>query len=136
MRKIKINQISKEGSKYKVFIDSDYKFYFSSLRKATKFQNDVNHYLTDSLFQLNDIYIDLFGVFRRLYFTIENPLFKRTLENSIKQISELIDLALNRSHFDSIGSSLVISNINQIRRIIPIYTIVILYRTIKRRYPI
>lgn len=112
MRKIKINQISKEGSRYKVFINSDYKFYFSSLRKATKFQNEVSQYLTHSLFQLNDIYIDMFGVFRRIYFTIENPLIKRNLDQNIKQVSELIDLALNRSHFESIGSSLVISKIN------------------------
>ncbi|HAF28117.1 MAG TPA: hypothetical protein DCG75_03625 [Bacteroidales bacterium] len=114
MKKIKINQISKENNKYKVFIDSDHKYYFTSEKKAVKFQNEVNQYLTESLFQLNDLYIDLFTVYRRVYFVVENSLLKRSLDQALNNINHFIENSLLRSNYQSIGSSLVMTSINQI----------------------
>jgi hypothetical protein len=71
MKKIKVNRIDELNKKYVVTLGNGSQHHFNSIRKAEAFQNKTNKFLTELLYQVNQLYSDLFQVYRQCwgYFT-------------------------------------------------------------------
>jgi hypothetical protein len=82
--------------KYRIFLGNDCKVAFDNIKAAQQFLSETNLFLTQTLHELNDIYIQAFSMFRRYWFH-----FQRDTDN-ITDIIILIDktflLAVNRCH--------------------------------------
>jgi hypothetical protein len=100
------------AKKHSVMLDWDNTVFFTDIKKAKAFIVETNEFLTFKLFELNEIYIDVFTKYRRLWFyldTREDASMKRLLDN----VNENFKLSVDRSHWQN-GSVHVYKWINSI----------------------
>jgi hypothetical protein len=99
MKKIKVNRIDAINNSYVLTLGNGSQHHFDSKRKAEAFQNKTNKYLTELLYQVNQLYSDLFQTYRQCwgYFTpTQNIKQFKYFSNgdNIKKDFEIIDSLL------------------------------------------
>lgn len=120
MKKINIETISDgdkssirtNNRKHRVFLHSDLTLSFDDHKKAKIFLVGVSDFLTFKLFELNEIYIELFTHYRRAWFYIDNTQDKNILTET-RTIDHSFKLCFERSNWQN-GSHYVFNWIRSI----------------------
>jgi len=107
MRTIKITSIIYDDSKYKVFFDSDRKYYFQNKDQAVKFCNRTSKYLNDLLLELNEISIFYYENYRRSIFLIDKKIIIDILEKEFSQINSSIEFCLSNQQTTNYNNFLI-----------------------------
>jgi len=120
MKKINIENIERSDKssirtnnrKHRVFLHSDLTLSFEDYKKAKIFLVGVNDFLTFKLFELNEIYIELFTHYRRAWFYIDNTQDKNIMKDT-RTIDDCFKLCFERSSWTN-GSHYVFNWIRSI----------------------
>ena len=86
--------------KHRVFLHSDLTLSFEDIKKAKVFLVGVSDFLTFKLFELNEIYIELFSHYRRAWFYIDNTQDKNIMTET-RTIDYSFKLCFERSDWES-----------------------------------
>jgi hypothetical protein len=121
MKKIVLKTITKSDKssihtaqrKHSIFLGNEVTIYFSDKKKAAAFLVATNQFLTQKLFELNALYIDLFTEYRKswfYFFNIYDQKMHLASDNNVLQeiaaIERKMTLMVARAHFGN-GSSIV-----------------------------
>ena len=98
--------------KHRVMLDWDRTLVFGDAKKAKAFLVKTNEFLTFKLFELNEIYIDIFTKYRRLWFYFEGSEDMKT-KRTLDSVNDNFKLTVDRSHWEN-GSVHVYKWINNI----------------------
>jgi len=101
MKSIKVDNIYFENNYYRIKLGTGTIHCFNSKRKAQKFQSQVNSYLSDLCLNYNQIYSDLYLLYRELWPTFYSTnttgrgcyfYNEKQIVEEFKMISDLLDL--------------------------------------------
>ena len=106
MKKINLQTIQKADKssirtkqrKHSVLLNWDARFYFSDIKDAKAFLVKTNDFLTFKLFEMNELYIEVFGHYRRAWFYME-LLQDTDCKSAINSIENSFKLIIDRSHW-------------------------------------
>lgn len=106
MKEIKLKQITKSGSEYRVALGNGTQNTFTSIRDANLFLGATNNFLTDKLHEVHSIYVDVWNCYQLNYFYFSSPrpketnlyLIERELVEHIDAIRNLLNLSVERAH--------------------------------------
>lgn len=109
MKKIKIKSAGlpdksshlKEGKKFTIFLGNGITMYFTTVKDKNYALAEINRRLNAILFELNEMYIFLFGEYRRLWFYMINESMMREtkIHESNSEINRNFALLTERSHW-------------------------------------
>jgi len=99
MLKIIAINISKEKKDdyYRCFVDREYKFTFTSQRKAIQFERTANKFYNEHLLILNELVAQIYSVYRKFYPFIDNRRDSKQLSNSFNDIDTHIDFIFHKN---------------------------------------
>jgi len=83
---------------YSILLGNEIKVSFSSEKKAKKFIADTNRFLNLQLQELNQVYIQLFAEYRRLWFIID---FEENIEDSFHDINKYFKKLTKHGHSEN-----------------------------------
>lgn len=83
-----------EQKTYSVYLGNEVKASFPSEKKVKKFLADTNRFLNLQLHELNQIYIQLFAEYRRLWFKLDENDF----EDRLRDVSKLFKKVTRYNH--------------------------------------
>ena len=75
--------------KHRVWLQSGSTFLFSNIKAVKKFLTDTNRFLNQKLFQINDIYLEVFSIYRSTWFYMDNRLDSQ-IEWLLKDINKML----------------------------------------------
>lgn len=110
MKKIQLKTIYKgdkssirsDARKHCVCISSDIRISFSDYRAAESFLSRANDFFNVKLFELNELYLDLFIHYRRNWFYFEyNIQDEAACTRAFETINKSMSLMVNRSHYEN-----------------------------------
>jgi hypothetical protein len=104
MNKLRIEKIHIVGKKYVVYLDSDYKYEFSSQKDAEKFCRKLTKKLSGILYQLNEAYSRTFILNRQYYFIIDSRLKRNTIKKEFENIDYLFESAIQKYNSENADS--------------------------------
>ena len=113
MLKLQLGQISSQKGAYQVFLDRDHKYVFTRKKSAEDFLIKVSSFLTRSLEILNKQYLEAYQIYRRIYFTVDKPFVRLSVNRYCNSIEEQFEWIFNRGSIGE-GQYYIMPKINLI----------------------
>jgi len=82
------------ATKYVIYLERDYCFYFSNKEKANTFRVKLEKYYTNYCYLINDLYITTMSNYRHYFFELK-PFELRLIKEYISQIDKSFDYILS-----------------------------------------
>lgn len=96
------SSIRTNARKHWICIHSDLRISFTDYRQAEAFLSKTNDFLNVKLYELNELYIDLFTHYRRNWFYFEyNIQDDSACTAAFDIINKYMNLIINRSHYEN-----------------------------------
>ena len=96
----KIDNIYKEESGYSVYLGDGKRYFFKNKKVAREFLTRVAHFYKEKLSLLNELYAEIYAMYRGYYMVWNKSLEKRMIAEKFKGYQEQFDLI-----FDMVGQN-------------------------------
>lgn len=109
MKSIHITQVSERDKKHwkttisrnhHVYLYPDFSVPFTNMKDAQVFIKQTNDFLTSKLFEMNEIFVEAFALYRRQWFYLEDLGQVRIIRHYMEEIHQGFDLMIHKSNID------------------------------------
>jgi hypothetical protein len=128
MKKIKLRMIVPadrsavliKNRKHCVYLGNGVSRYFTDKKQAERFLAETNRFLNEKIFEINQLYIDMFGEYRRAWFSFSGQrneaMIQMNMVAHLNQIERTMDLIISRCGFTN-GNHFVFKHLTDVLKI-------------------